>query len=238
MALRILGVLGFLAQLVERLTVNQVVLGSSPREPSKNRGLEKKLSRWVHFPEVPGALPGSATMKANKETERIFIQAVKEGKLSVSKNGYVFNNITNREIGYVSNKGYKSIGMKINGKTKHILVHRLMYLIHIGDLEADVQVNHKDGNKLNNVLSNFEPVSSKENNNHARALGLYEEANQKARVNNMGHKGNSSKLSKKQALKIRELYSKGNVTGRELADQFGVHKANIHRIIRNESYVY
>lgn len=64
--------------------------------------------------------------------------------------------------------GYPSI--KIDGETLYL--HRLIAGLFIRPLLAGEEVNHKDGNKLNNKLENLEIVSRSENIKHAYRMGL------------------------------------------------------------------
>lgn len=67
-------------------------------------------------------------------------------------------------------RGYLLI--KPNNKTER--VHRLVAMTFMpNDDDSKTEVNHKDGIKTNNEISNLEWVTSKENKQHAIAHGLY-----------------------------------------------------------------
>jgi hypothetical protein len=72
----------------------------------------------------------------------------------------------------LSSKGYLSIGMYNNHKQIRAYIHRLLAFEYIENPYNLPQVNHKDGNKLNNHLSNLEWVSCKSNIKHAYDSGL------------------------------------------------------------------
>lgn len=71
--------------------------------------------------------------------------------------------------------GYLYVPLSINGKHKNCLIHRLVLETFKPDAEGKKQVNHKDGNKLNNCLDNLEWCTAKENICHK-----YEVLNYKA----------------------------------------------------------
>ena len=70
--------------------------------------------------------------------------------------------------GWIQNTGYKTV----NIKEKKYSIHRLVAEAFIPNPENKAQVNHKDGNKLNNCVSNLEWVTPKENVQHAFKIGL------------------------------------------------------------------
>lgn len=61
--------------------------------------------------------------------------------------------------------GYMTVNLSKNGKSNTKRVHKLVANAFLG--ESDLQVDHIDGNKLNNNLSNLEYVTPKENTNRA-----------------------------------------------------------------------
>lgn len=75
---------------------------------------------------------------------------------------------------YVNNSGYECIDFTINKvKSKH-LVHRLMCKTFLDNSVNLPEVNHKDENKLNNVLTNLEWCSRSYNKQHSMATGTYD----------------------------------------------------------------
>lgn len=69
--------------------------------------------------------------------------------------------------------GYHRANIRNNGKMVTVKVHRLMMFAFKGDLYfPGAQVNHIDGDKTNNNLSNLEWVTPKRNSIHAFEIGL------------------------------------------------------------------
>lgn len=66
--------------------------------------------------------------------------------------------------------GYMTVNLCKNGKSNTKRVHKLVANAFLG--ESDLQVDHIDGNKQNNNLSNLEYVTPKENTNRAWNKGL------------------------------------------------------------------
>ena len=71
-----------------------------------------------------------------------------------------------------NNYQYYFVGLLKNGKRKYFAVHRLVAMAFIHNPNNYEQVDHLDGNKLNNNVDNLEWVSPKENTNRAWEKGL------------------------------------------------------------------
>jgi len=98
--------------------------------------------------------------------------------------------------------GYPYVELFYGGKRKTYKIHRLVALAFIPMQKDKTQVNHIDGRKDNNNVSNLEWVNSSENQLHAIRLGLV----------------NKEKVSKH----ARELGSKyGAINGKKSAKQVG-----------------
>ena len=67
---------------------------------------------------------------------------------------------------------YLHVILHKNGRNKVCLIHRLVATAFIPKPENKQQVNHIDGNKLNNFISNLEWCNGSENLKHAYKTGL------------------------------------------------------------------
>ena len=70
------------------------------------------------------------------------------------------------------NSGYLRVKLYKNAQPKMFMVHRLVAGAFIPNAQNKSQVNHKDGNKRNNAVSNLEWVTPSENEIHAYRTGL------------------------------------------------------------------
>lgn len=111
---------------------------------------------------------------SNKEKEEFFLDLVHRDLLKVTKLGTVYNTRTRRFIGAPA-PNYVKISY-LDPETNVIwkmLVHRLVWLVYRGPIDQGLVVNHRDGNKLNNRLSNLEVMTQTDNVQHAVVSGLY-----------------------------------------------------------------
>lgn len=67
-------------------------------------------------------------------------------------------------------RGYKIVQLSKNGAKEFRTVHRLVAIAFIENKDGKPEVNHKDGDKSNNSVSNLEWVTKKENMAHAREV--------------------------------------------------------------------
>ena len=91
---------------------------------------------------------------------------------SVSSDGQIRNDVRNTLLKQQTDYGYKTVIIRINKKPKKFRVHRLVALMFIPNEENKPYVNHIDGNRSNNNVSNLEWCTPQENTIHAVATGL------------------------------------------------------------------
>lgn len=93
---------------------------------------------------------------------------------TVTEDGLVYNQKSSKYISMLPNKNvqYLQVSLWKNNQGKNFYVHRLVAEAHIPNPYKLPSVNHKDGNRLNNHVSNLEWVTSSENAQHAVDTGL------------------------------------------------------------------
>jgi hypothetical protein len=132
------------------------------------------------------------------------------------------------------NRQYCSIGLSLSGEVKYWYVHHLVLLAFRGERPTNMEVNHIDGNHANNVLSNLEYVTKRENVQHAiNELGTYKRPSS---PDLRGEKSGTSKLTWDDVDEIRAHYARGGISQEQLAKEFGVCQAQIWRIIHNKRW--
>lgn len=100
----------------------------------------------------------------------------------VSTEGQVRNKLTQYILkGRPSKSGYLQVSLKEDEtqKFKNQYIHRLVAQQFLANEENKREVNHKDGNKLNNNLNNLEWVTSSENQKHRHQIGITTTSNRK-----------------------------------------------------------
>ena len=89
----------------------------------------------------------------------------------INSEGQVFNRHKQLKT-YINNSGYECIKLTKLSVNKHRLVHRLVAEAFLSNPLLKPEVNHKDGDKRNNSVTNLQWVTSSENKQHARLTGL------------------------------------------------------------------
>ena len=101
---------------------------------------------------------------------------------SITEDGIVYNHKRNRILKqFIDRYGYKLVGLLCeDGKPRMFFVHRLVLAAYAPCTNmADMQVNHKDGNKSNNTVKNLEWCTLAQNKKHAVDTGLWDMVGEK-----------------------------------------------------------
>ena len=125
---------------------------------------------------------------------------------------------------YQGKDGYLYLRFNFDKRQKRLAVHRMLANIFIPNPKNKPEVNHKDGDKLNNCIDNLEWTTKQENCKHASLNKLYPN----------GEKHYNNKLSEQDILLIKRLYKYG-IKQNEIAIQFNVCQSHISRIVNNKT---
>lgn len=139
----------------------------------------------------------------------------------ITKNGEIINiHNGHKRVLQPNSKGY--LRVMINGK--NLFVHRLVAEKYVPNPENKPQVNHIDGNKLNNHYTNLEWVSNQENRNHAIEHGLH----------TSGDNCSWSKLNSDKVKFIRK--HKNDISINEFVELFNVSRSAISEVINFKTW--
>lgn len=160
-----------------------------------------------------------------------------EGYYQVSNMGKVkslprfknFRNLKVRVEGKVLNpaprtKNYLWVSFRKDHTLKQFSIHRLVAKAFIPNLENKAEVNHIDGNKLNNRMDNLEWMTRVENAKHAAPVYL------------RGEKNPKSKFTPDQIEDIRRNYTGKWGEKTRLSEKYNVTLASILNIIKLKSW--
>lgn len=150
---------------------------------------------------------------------------------SATKCGRVFRISTGKEMKRYPSGSSKYLAFRAchNNKPKTVYVHVAVALawLHNSDESSKTQVNHIDGNKLNNHADNLEWVTPSENQRHAIYTGL------KGR----GQELYNASLNEDQVHLICQMLEQGALVN-DLADQFSVTKDIIRKLKAGDTYFH
>lgn len=131
----------------------------------------------------------------DKKTESIVLyKGKKYPKYTVNTSGVITNVDTGRELKpFDDDRGYDCVDLMDNAGNKcRAKVHLIVAHTFIGKQKADMIVQHKNGNKKSNKLSNLEYITQQENVAHAQTKirGLtYLSDKQRDRINKLREEG-------------------------------------------------
>lgn len=124
----------------------------------------------------------------------------------------------------LNSRGYPHVKLRKGARPQMVNTHRLVTAAFLGPCPLNSEVNHKDGDKTNNRLSNLEYVTSSENRLHALRLGLQPS----------GEAHWAALLTESDVQEIRALA--GQQQQRELAERYGIAVGTLRDVIHRRSW--
>lgn len=161
----------------------------------------------------------------------LFYKRIKyEGKPTryiITNFGWVINTDTNKiQSPFTSNRGYLRVCLSFNGTRKKYSIHRLVAKYFIPNPYNYPEVNHKDGNKYNNSVTNLEWCTAKENVVHSYDTYL----------NHSGESNKMSTITNKQCREICKYLEQNELTMSEIARKVGTNRKVVSHIRHRESW--
>ena len=156
------------------------------------------------------------------------------GKYRVSNLGRIKNGRGIEAKHHPHKKGYVMISMVKDGLQKRVQLHRLVAKAFIPNPDSLPQVNHLDGNKKNNTVSNLQWCTNLQNMRHSWRTGL------RVQGTFMGEKSPSAHLTNEQAKEIRSIVLRkgpnATITRESLCKKYNVSEHVIKDIRRGKTY--
>lgn len=141
----------------------------------------------------------------------------------VDTNGNVYGKRGNILKGCIDRCGYKEVCLSLKGKQKSVLVHRLILkTFKPCDNMNNLDVNHINGDKLDNRLINLEWCTRSENIKHSYSNRLQDNATNQY--------GNFRVVSKEDIKLMEKLKSEGK-TQKEIANKVGFSVKTIRKYL-------
>ena len=164
------------------------------------------------------------------------VNDIQENRYMISNYGRIYDTKRSEFTSQRADKdGYMTCSLICNNGYTKRKVHRLeLSTFEYREDFNDYQVNHKDGIHDNNMISNLEWVTAKENSDHAMLYSMH---------NMNGENNPNSKLTEKDVEEICSMIESKKYYDIEIARKFGVSCTNIcdihnRKIWRHISYKY
>lgn len=148
----------------------------------------------------------------------------------INREGKVYSLISKKLISQrLDRYGYLRCNLYRNQKQVTITVHRLVAMAFLPNPNNLPEVNHKDGNKLNNHIDNLEWVTTSENQKHAFRIGL-----SKPKI---GEKNPAAKYTKEDVIKVCKLLKQG-FGNAEIVKTTGYSRSFVEKIKYGECWTH
>lgn len=171
-------------------------------------------------------------------------------KISIKKIAKIFNSPKGTIYGIISRRNHKNYGklkrsgqlrkgssngfgylhlqLSKDGTNTTIRIHRLVAEIFIPNPNNLPEVHHKDGNKINNHISNLVWSTTKDNIIESWKMGLS--------TPNFGSANGAAKLTEEDVKNIRITINNGTYNTKKLAQKYGVTTGTINNIITKRNW--
>lgn len=184
----------------------------------------------VRVSPVPPLKKKNGMAQVNLEKEKWFIEQVRIGRIFFDGTNFVSRK-TATVFKVPNSKGYIRISLQcpLTKKIHSIMAHRLIWVLTYGQSEdTSLVLNHIDGNKLNNAISNLELVTHKRNIDHAIATGLINIPKAEDRSN--------AKFTNSQVREFRRLFDTGQISIDQIAERVGCHPVTVNYMVNRKTY--
>jgi hypothetical protein len=203
------------------------------------------IEKWLQIPNTKYSVSSYGNVKRNE----LYRSSNKDGCVKPS----------------IGNRGYLLVSLSTNNIKNTKSVHVLVATLFLGTKPAGLEINHIDGNKLNNNIENLEYVTKSQNQKHAIKLGLVDidrlrntkklcgddhwthKKPESIAVGDRhgshthpekwkrGSESNLSKLNEYQVKQIREQYIMG-ASIKEISQKYNMYYQSIWGIVNNKSW--
>lgn len=133
---------------------------------------------------------------------------------------------------YIDRYGYRAINLCKNGVITKYDIHRLVAIAFIPNPEEKPQVNHIDGNKLNNCVENLEWNTCSENISHAFRTGIKKPFH----IHRYGESNSNCKVKDDDIKSLINDFKSG-MRRDDLILKYGIGKTQMYRIVNGEQRI-
>lgn len=166
------------------------------------------------------SIPGLPNYEASTSGQ---IRSMKSGRGVINEPGHIMS-------GCPDQKGYLLVNCRVGHKSRTQRVHRLIARTFIGEIPDGFQINHMNGVKDDNRLTNLEIVSPGQNLKHRHDV-------LKIKINWRGSNHGKAKLNEPSVMEIRRRYAKGELQ-KTLAKEFGVSTPTIAFVVNRKTWTH
>jgi NUMOD4 motif/HNH endonuclease len=161
-----------------------------------------------------------------------------EGRYDVSNHGRVRSLLHNRGARLkvprvlkprLHDRGYHRVNLCKDGRPTDAYIHIVVMAAFVGPCPEGMEVNHDDGVKSNNILSNLEYATPLQNIQHSVRLGLWKPELCSA----PGSQNGTAKLCEAVIPAVRAAAA---ISLDDAAVRFGISRTQAHKILRRKAW--